>query len=200
MVALEAAIHDSIIALLGDAFLGDLGVDPVGETPHLGTNLAKLDIARGVVSHGLLESLVELAVVEENIGVVEPPIKVTLDRLEGLQNTIQLLVSGEDDKGGIGAGLRVVGLLAAGQEDLVVLFANFPAQQYQGQLSRSKQLAPVIQSIGTNVPNGGWCPGGHQYPARRGRVLDEQDEDEDDDEDGEDDDDAKGYGNGRVSP
>ena len=81
VVALKTAVHDSIIALLSDAFLGDLGVDPVGQTPHLRANLTKLNRARSVVAYCFLERLVELAVVEEDVGVIEPAVEVTLDRL-----------------------------------------------------------------------------------------------------------------------
>ncbi len=147
MVALEATVHDSVIALLGDAFLGDLGVDPVGETPHLRADLAKLNVTGSVISDHLLESLVELAIVEEDVGVVVPPIEVALNRLEGLQNTVQLLVSGQDDKGGIGAGLRVVGFLAACQEDLVVLFAYFPTRRCPSQSSCPKEYAACQSNI-----------------------------------------------------
>lgn len=127
VIALQTTIHDGIITLLGDAFLGDLGINPVRETPHVGANLAKLDGARGVVANSLLEGLVEVAVVEEDVGVVVPAVKVALDGANGLQDALELLVSGQDDKGGIGPGLGGVGGLAACEEDFVVFFADFSA-------------------------------------------------------------------------
>jgi hypothetical protein len=58
------------------------------------------------------------------------------------------------------------------------------------------------RSIGLqkDLPDGRRCAGGHQYPPRRVRVLDKQDEDENDDENGEEHDYAKGDGDCRVSP
>lgn len=128
MVAFQSTVHDGIVTLLGDAFLGDLVIDPIGESPHVGSDLAKLDGARGVVADSLLEGLIELAVVEEDVGVVVPAVEVALYGADGLEDTLELLVSGENDKGGVGSGLFVVGLLAAGKEDLVVLFADFSVE------------------------------------------------------------------------
>lgn len=127
VVALQSTVHDGIVALLVDAFLGNLGVDPVGIPPHVRTNLTELDSGLGVVLDRLLERLVEVAIVEENIGVVVPTVEVALDRLHGLNNTLQLLVSGENDEGGIGTGLAGIWLEATCDEDFVVLFANFSA-------------------------------------------------------------------------
>jgi len=127
VVALHAAVHDGGVALLGDALLGDLGVNPVREAPHVGTDLAKLDGTRGIVRYGVLEGLAEVAIVEEDVGVVVPAVEVALDRLDGLDDAVQLRVTREDDECGIGARLARVGLEAAGDEDLVVFFADFPA-------------------------------------------------------------------------
>ena len=126
MVTFKAAVHDGGVALLGDALLGDLGVDPFREAPHLRADLAKLDGGGCVVLDGVLEGLVEVAVVEEDVGVVVPAIEVALDGLDGLDNTIQLLVPGQDDKGAVGPGLGGVGFQAALDEDLVVLLTDFP--------------------------------------------------------------------------
>jgi hypothetical protein len=43
MVTFQTTIHDSSITLLRNALLGNLGVNPLRETPHLRTNLAELD-------------------------------------------------------------------------------------------------------------------------------------------------------------
>jgi hypothetical protein len=131
VVTFETTIHDSGVALLGDAFLRDLGIDPVGIAPHVGFDLAKLHSRGSVVRHRLLEGRVEVIIVEENVGVVIPPVEVTLDGLDGLDDTIQLLVSREDDEYTIGSGLAGVRLETSGHEDLVVLIADFPAKLCQ---------------------------------------------------------------------
>lgn len=65
-----------------------------------------------------------------------------LNRLERLNHTFEFLVTGEDDESGIGA--RLVGLegrvLTACDEDLVVLFADFPVKRgiSAGRLSSKK--------------------------------------------------------------
>lgn len=69
--------------------------------------------------------VVELAIVEEDVGVVVPAVEVTLDRLDGLDDAVELFIPGENDKGGIGSRLAGVGLEASGDEDLVVLLAYF---------------------------------------------------------------------------
>jgi hypothetical protein len=127
VVALHTAVHDGVVSLLVDALLGHLGVDPVGVPPHVRANLAKLDRALGVVPDGVPEGLVELPIVEEDVGVVVPPVEVALDRLHGLDDALQLLVSREHDERSVGAGLARVGLEAACDEDLVVLLTDFSA-------------------------------------------------------------------------
>ena len=129
VVALHSTIHDGVVSLLVDTLLGNLGINPVGVTPHVRSNLAKLDAGGGVVLDRLLESIVEVAIVEENIRVVVPAVEVTLDRLHRLDNTIQLLVSCEDDKGGVGAGLAGVRFETSRHKHLVVLFADFPVRE-----------------------------------------------------------------------
>ena len=124
VVTFHATVHDRGVTLLGDTLLRDLGVDPVRETPHVRANLAELDGSRGVVLDGVLEGVVEVAIVQEDVRVVIPAVEVALDGLDGLDDTVQLLVSGENDKGAIDAGLAGVGLEAASDEDLVVLFAD----------------------------------------------------------------------------
>ncbi len=58
-----------------------------------------------------------------------PSVEVTLDGLDGLDNTVQLLIPGEDDEGAVDAGRAGVGLEAAGDEDLVVVLTDFPVLQ-----------------------------------------------------------------------
>lgn len=132
MVALQASVHDGGVALLGNALLGHVGIDPIRIPPHFGTDETKLDGSRRVICYNLLERLVEFGVVEEDVGVVVPPVEVALDGLDGLDHPVQLLVASQDDKSGVGAWLAGVGLEAALDEDLVVLFADFSAKRKQG--------------------------------------------------------------------
>jgi hypothetical protein len=57
---------------------------------------------------------------------VVPAVEVALDGLDGLDDTFQLLVSGQDDEGTVGAGLGGVGFETAFDKDLVILLADFP--------------------------------------------------------------------------
>lgn len=125
MVTFKAAVHDGGVALLRDAFLGNLGVDPFRKPPHVRADLAKLDGGGCVILDGILEGLIEVAVVEEDVGVVVPAIEVALDGLDGLDDTVQLLVPGQDDESSVGPGLGRVGFQAALDEDLVVFLADF---------------------------------------------------------------------------
>lgn len=129
MVALETTIHDCGVSLLRNAFLGDLGIDPFGKAPHFGTDLAKLNRSRRVVLDDILEGLIEVAVIQEDVWVVVPAVEVTLDGLDGLNDTVQFLIPGEDDEGAIDPGLGCVWLEAALDEDLVVLFADFSGRK-----------------------------------------------------------------------
>lgn len=103
VVALHATIHDRSIALLSNTLLGNLLVNPVRETPSAWLDLAKLDSSRCIVSHSLLEGFVEFGVVEEDIGVVVPSVEMPLDRLDGLNYAVNLLVPGQHNKGSVGS-------------------------------------------------------------------------------------------------
>lgn len=129
MVALQSTVHDSSVTLLRNALLGDLGIDPFREAPHLGANLAKLDGGRGVIFDGVLECLVEVAIVQEHVRIMIPAVEVALDRLDGLDDSIKLLVSRQNNKSTIRTRLGGVGLETAFDEDFVVLFADFPARE-----------------------------------------------------------------------
>lgn len=128
MITLHTTVHDGSITLFSDAFLGHIVVNPVGEAPHAGIDFAELDVGADVLTDLIFEGRVEVAVVQEDVWVVEPSVEVSLHRLERLQDTFEFLVTGEDDEGGVGA--RLVGLegrvLTACDKDLVVLFADFP--------------------------------------------------------------------------
>lgn len=107
-------------------------IDPVRETPHGVVNLAELHRSTGIVLYGGLELLVEVAIVQKNIWIMVPTVEVPFNRLERLDNAIQLLISCEDDKSGVGTrGLCDFGGInghAASREDLVMFFADFPVK------------------------------------------------------------------------
>lgn len=88
MVTLHTAIHDCLISLLRNALLGDLGIDPVWETPHFGVNLSKLHRRAGVIGDYLLECRVELAVVEEDIWIVIPSVEMAFNGFYGLDDAV----------------------------------------------------------------------------------------------------------------
>lgn len=131
MVTLEATIHDSRITLFSNTFLSNLVVDPVRVSPHLGANSTKLDSTRGVVADDILERLIELAVIQENIGVMKPSVEVAFDGLDGLDDTVKLLVPGEDDESAIGTGLVDFGLgvETTVDKDLIMFLADFPVER-----------------------------------------------------------------------
>lgn len=101
-------------------------VNPIGETPHGAINLAKFHRRAGIVLNGLFEGIIEIAIVQEHVGIVVPAVEVSLDRFHGLNNTIQLLVPREDDEGGICTRAVCFDGKTAGSEDLVMLLTDFP--------------------------------------------------------------------------
>lgn len=131
MVTFHATVHDSRITLLSHALLCDLRVNPVGETPHRVVDFAEFNGSTGVVLDSSLEIIVEIAIVQEHVGVVIPAVEMTLNGLQRLNHTIQLLISRENDKSGVGAGFLIdVGANghAASGEDLVMLLADFAVE------------------------------------------------------------------------
>lgn len=79
VITLHATIHDGSITLLPNAFLGNLMVKPIWETPHGGIDFAKLHWGAGIVGDGVLELIVKVTVVQEHIRVVPPSVEVPLD-------------------------------------------------------------------------------------------------------------------------
>lgn len=67
--------------MLSDAFLGDLMIHPIRVTPHGIVNLAKFHGRAGIVLDCRLERVVEIAVVQEHIRVIKPPVKVSFNGL-----------------------------------------------------------------------------------------------------------------------
>jgi hypothetical protein len=104
---------------------------------------------------------------------VVPSVEVTLDRLDGLDHTVQFLVSCQDDKRTIDAGLARVWLETTRDKDLVMLFANLPYRRRRA--SR------------------------YQHLNRRARMPYEQHQDQDDNDAWEENNDAKRHRNARVA-
>lgn len=133
MVTLHASVHDGGVTLFPNALFGDFMINPVGVTPHGLIDLAKLNGGAGVVLDRRLEGVIEITIVQEDVRVVEPAVEVSFNGLERLNNSVQFLVSGKDDEGGICA--RGVGFLdgeTAGSEDFVIFFAYFPVKSARG--------------------------------------------------------------------
>lgn len=129
VIALHSSIHDRGVTLLSDAFLGNLMIHPIRVTPHGIINLAKFHGRTGIVLDGRLERFVEIAVVQEDIRVIKPPVKVSFNGLDRLDDTIQLLIPGKDDEGSIGPRTICFDWKAACGEHLVVLFIYPPANE-----------------------------------------------------------------------
>ena len=128
VVALHAAVHDRRVSLFRDSLLCNFGINPVRKPPHLFRNLSKLNGPRSIVGDPLFELIVKVIIIKKNVGVVKPPIEVALDRSNGLNDPVKLLVPRQDDKGGVRSRLRGIRFDTAGLEDAVVLFAYFPVE------------------------------------------------------------------------
>lgn len=135
MITLHSSIHNGSITLFADTFLRDFVIHPVGVTPHAAIDFAKFHGRTGVVFDGLLERIIEIAIVQEDIRIIEPPVEVSLDRFDRLCDTLQLLIPGQDDKRGICPGTISVHWKTTRSKDLVMFFAYFSVW------SRSKALA-----------------------------------------------------------
>lgn len=88
MITFHTTIHDGIVSLLCDALLSNIRVDPVWEAPLLWRYLAPLDRSTNVLQDHLPECLVEVAVIEEDVWVMEPPIEMSLDGFDRLEDAV----------------------------------------------------------------------------------------------------------------
>lgn len=125
VITLHATIHDSGVALLSNALLGDIFVDPIRIAPHGGIDSTKFDGTTRICSYCFAECTVEFSVIKKDVWVVKPSIEVTLDRLHGLYDPVQLLISRQDDECGVGAWLIDLGLQTSIDKNLVILLAYF---------------------------------------------------------------------------
>lgn len=125
VIALHATIHDSRITLFSDAFPSNVIIDPVRISPHGRINFPKLRRRVCVISDCVLEMLVEVSVIQKHVRVMVETIEMPLDGLDGLDNTLQLFISGENDKGRIRSRATCINLEAAGGKDLIIFFTDF---------------------------------------------------------------------------
>jgi hypothetical protein len=128
MIALHATVHDGLVTLLCNAFLRDCGVGPLWEAPVLCRYLTPLNGCTCVVQDSLFERLVEDSVVQKYIRVVVPPIEVSLNRLDRLYDTVQLLVSRQNNEGSVCSGGVDARLETSYGEWLVIFLADLPMQ------------------------------------------------------------------------
>lgn len=126
VVTFHSTIHNCSIALLSNAFLRNFVVNPIREAPHGTINLAKFHRGTGVVLDSIFEGIVEVAIVQEYIGIVIPAVEVSLNRLHGFNNTIQLLVPREDDEGSVCPRAVCFDGKTTGSENLVMLLTDLP--------------------------------------------------------------------------
>ena len=127
MIALHTTVHNGSIPLLPNSFSCRIDIDPIWIPPHSRIYLSKLDGSTCVIQDGLLKSRVEVSVVEEHIGVMEPPIEVPLHRFYRLDNPFQLLVPRQDHQYCVSSWSVCLRLKAAGNKHFVILLAYFPA-------------------------------------------------------------------------
>jgi hypothetical protein len=127
MVTFQATVHNSSISLFPNAFLGNLLVRPVWVSPVRLVDLAELDRGAGVVRYRLLEGGIEVAVIQEDVWVVEPAIEMSLDALDRLEDAIQLLVTRQHHERSICplAFRLLLGVETAVMEDFVVFLVDF---------------------------------------------------------------------------
>lgn len=125
MITLHSSIHNGSITLFADTFLRDFVIHPVGVTPHAAVDFSKFHGRTGIVFNGLLERIIEIAIVQEDIRIIEPPIEVSLDRFDGLCDTLQLLIPGQNDERGVCPGTISVHRKTTRSKDLVIFFVYF---------------------------------------------------------------------------
>lgn len=129
MVTLHATIHDRLIALLSDTFSCNVLVHPIRISPHVRSDLAKLYWATRVVCDDIFEGLVELAIVQEHIWIMEPPVEMSFYTLDALHNALQFFVACEYDEGSVCAWLLLCHFWveAAVHKNLVMLLVDPPS-------------------------------------------------------------------------
>ena len=124
VVTFHTAVHDSRIPLFADPFSRNVRIDPVWKSPHRRIYLTKLHGCAGVVLNRVLELVAKIAIVEEDVGIVEPSVEMPFDGLDRLNDSLQLFIPCQDDKCSVGPGSINLGIQAPVGEDLVILLAD----------------------------------------------------------------------------
>jgi hypothetical protein len=142
MVTFHTTVHDCGIALLRNLLFGMIEIYPIWETPLCGLQLSERHLALSPVPDRRFESLIEHTVVKEHVGVVEPSVKVSLERSHRINHAVKLLVSGQNDNRRVGSRFTgySLGILAAGKERLVVLVAYAPVATLDNGVSRGERV------------------------------------------------------------
>lgn len=84
VIAFHSTIHDDLIPLLSDPFSGYINVDPVRIPPHARVYLPKLNGRAGVIHDCVSEVGIKVAIVEEDIWIVEPSVEMSFQGFDGL--------------------------------------------------------------------------------------------------------------------
>jgi hypothetical protein len=95
MVTGHTTVHNGCITLLRDGLLHFVHICPIGEAPVHRIDLTKLHLAAGIIPNSLLERLIELAVIEEHIWVMEPSVEMPLHVPKRLDHTGELFIPGK---------------------------------------------------------------------------------------------------------
>ena len=140
MIALHSTVHDQRVALFPNALLGNIVIRPVRETPHGAVNLAEFSVSAGIVSDRVLEFLVEIRVVQEDIGIIVPAVEMPLDRLDRLNHALDFLIPSQDNKRSVCSGRAIVDMKAARSKHLVLPFAYFSVEACQYQKNKNKYI------------------------------------------------------------
>ena len=128
VVTLHPTIHDCCISLLSCAFLCRLDVDPIWVSPHGRIYFPKLDRGACVILDRLLESGIEISIIQEHIGVVKPSVEMPFHRFNGLNHACQLIVPRKHHEYRVLSRQVCLRFKAACYENLVMFFADFPAK------------------------------------------------------------------------
>lgn len=154
MITFHTTIHDSLVTLFCNTLFSNLGIDPVGESPMLRVYGAKFHGATSVVGDSLLKRRVEVFIIQENVWVMIPPIEMSFNRLDGLNNTIQLLIPRQHYERGFGSRLRRIGPFASRHKHLIMLLANSPTQSRHVSGHCKRQTHSAAYLIAGGAPAG----------------------------------------------
>lgn len=79
VVVFYVVVYNGVVFLFVDVFFGDFGVNLVRVFLYVWINFVKFDVGFGVVFDCVYEGLVEVVIVEEDVGVVVLLVEVVFD-------------------------------------------------------------------------------------------------------------------------